>query len=48
MRISPHRHCSETLRIGLPIAIGQVGVIILGFADTMMVGRYATSALAAA
>ena len=48
MSFSPHRHFSETLRIGLPIAIGQVGVIILGFADTMMVGRYATSALAAA
>ena len=28
--------------------IGQLGVIILGFADTMMVGRYGTDELAAA
>lgn len=41
-------HYAATLRLGIPIAIGQVGVIILGFADTMMVGRYATDALAAA
>ncbi len=36
------------LRLGLPIAIGQLGVIVMGFADTMMVGRYSTDALAAA
>ncbi|MGM9694069.1 MAG: MATE family efflux transporter [Alloprevotella sp.] len=36
------------LRLGIPIAIGQIGVIIMGFADTMMVGRYSTDALAAA
>ncbi len=41
-------HYAATLKLGLPIAIGQVGVIVLGFADTMMVGRYATDALAAA
>ena len=41
-------HYSATLRLGLPIAIGQLGVIILGFADTLMVGRYSTDALAAA
>ena len=40
-------HYSATLRLGLPIAIGQLGVIILGFADTLMVGRYSTDALAA-
>lgn len=40
-------HYSATLRLGVPIAIGQLGVIILGFADTMMVGRYSTDALAA-
>lgn len=27
------------LRLGIPIAVGQLGVIIMGFADTMMVGR---------
>ncbi len=42
------RHYAATLRLGIPIAVGQVGVIVLGFADTMMVGRYATDALAAA
>lgn len=41
-------HYRATLRIGLPIAVGQIGVIVMGFADTMMVGHYSTSALAAA
>lgn len=41
-------HYKETLRLGLPIAVGQIGVIATGFADTMMVGRYSTDALAAA
>lgn len=41
-------HYKATLRLGIPIAIGQIGVIIMGFADTMMVGRYATDALASA
>ena len=40
-------HYKATLRLGLPIAVGQLGVIILGFADTMMVGQYSTTALAA-
>lgn len=43
-----HTHYKATLRLGLPIAIGQLGVIILGFADTTMVGRYGTDPLAAA
>lgn len=41
-------HYKETIRLGIPLAIGQIGVIIMGFADTMMVGRYSTDALAAA
>lgn len=41
-------HYKATLRLGLPIAIGQIGVIVMGFADTMMVGHYSTDALAAA
>ena len=36
------------LRLGIPIAIGQIGVIIMGFADTMMVGHFNTQSLAAA
>lgn len=41
-------HHKAILRLGVPIAIGQLGVIIMGFADTMMVGRYSTDSLAAA
>lgn len=36
------------LSLGLPILVGQVGMIIVGFADTTMVGHYSTNALAAA
>lgn len=34
--------------LGLPIIAGQLGMIITGFADTAMVGRYSTEALASA
>ncbi len=36
------------LRLGAPILLTQVGVIVVSFADTMMVGAYSTEALAAA
>ena len=36
------------LRLGLPILIGQLGQIVVGFADTTMVGHYSTTALASA
>lgn len=36
------------LRLGLPILIGQLGMIIVGFADTKMVGLYSTASLASA
>lgn len=39
---------SRILRLGLPILIGQLGQIVVGFADTAMVGRYSTEALASA
>lgn len=42
------RHYKATLSLGLPIAVGQLGIIVTGFADTMMIGLYSTSALAAA
>lgn len=42
------KHSKAILRLGIPIAIGQLGIIIMGFADTMMMGRYNTSSLAAA
>ena len=35
-------------RLGLPVLVTQVGIIIVSFADTMMVGTYGTSELAAA
>ena len=36
------------LSIGIPIIIGQLGTIILGFADTIMIGHHSTEELAAA
>ncbi len=36
------------LKLGLPILIGQLGMIVVGFADNVMVGRYSTEALASA
>lgn len=41
-------HHAAILRLGFPIAIGQLGIIVMGFADTMMVGHYNTPSLAAA
>lgn len=38
----------DILRLGLPILVGQVGTIVTGFADTIMVGHYTTEALASA
>lgn len=39
---------SKILRLGLPILISQIGMIVVGFADTKMVGLYSTDALASA
>ena len=41
-------HYHALLRLGIPIVIGQIGVIILGFADTLMIGHHSTPELAAA
>lgn len=38
----------QIIRLGLPILIGQLGMIVVGFADTKMVGLYSTEALASA
>ena len=38
----------KIIRLGLPILIGQLGSIVVGFADTMMVGHYSTASLASA
>lgn len=37
---------SAIINLGIPILIGQLGTIVVGFADTIMVGRYSTEALA--
>lgn len=36
------------VKLGLPILVSQLGMIVVGFADTTMVGHYSTSALASA
>lgn len=38
----------ELINLGLPIMIGQLGIIVLSFADTMMIGRHSVDELAAA
>lgn len=35
-------------KLGLPIFVGQLGTIVVGFADNIMVGHYSTAALASA
>ena len=42
------QHYRTLLSLGIPIVIGQIGVIVLGFADTLMIGHHSTTELAAA
>lgn len=48
MRTERRRYYKELLKLGFPIIVGQLGMIILSFADTLMVGRCGTAELAAA
>lgn len=41
-------HYRQLLSLGLPIVVGQIGNIVLGFADTLMIGHYGMKELAAA
>lgn len=41
-------HYHALIKLGFPIIIGQFGIIVLGFADTLMVGHHSTIELAAA
>lgn len=41
-------HYSTIMKLGTPIILGQLGNIILGFIDTIMVGHYSANALSAA
>lgn len=42
------KHIRALLTLGIPIIIGQLGSIIQGLADTIMVGRFSAHSLAAA
>lgn len=46
--IQKKHHYRELLAIGIPVIIGQLGTIVLGFADTLMIGHHSTQELAAA
>lgn len=41
-------HYKALFMLGVPIMIGQLGTIILGFADTLMIGHHSTPELGAA
>ena len=41
-------HYRALFSLGLPIVVGQLGVIVLGFADTLMIGHHSTQELGAA
>lgn len=41
-------HYQALLHLGIPIVIGQLGIVIVGLADNIMVGQYDTLHLAAA
>ena len=41
-------HYLQLISLGLPIVVGQIGNIVLGFADTLMIGHYGMKELAAA
>lgn len=41
-------HYRTLFSLGLPIVVGQLGVIVLGFADTLMIGHHSTPELGAA
>ena len=42
------QHYKALFKLGLPIVIGQLGMIVLGFADTLMIGHHSTEDLAGA
>ena len=48
MRLIYKNHYKALFLLGLPIVIVQVGVIVLGFADTLMIGHHSTNELGAA
>lgn len=43
-----YTHYRSLTQLGLPIIVGQIGTIILGLADTLMIGQHSTTELGAA
>lgn len=41
-------HYKALIHLGVPIVIGQIGIVVVGLADNMMVGQFDTLHLAAA
>ena len=41
-------HYKNLLLLGIPVIIGQLGNIIMGIVDTLMIGHYGTMELGAA
>lgn len=49
MKFSDYKtHYVSLIKLGVPILVGQLGMIVVAFADNIMVGRYSTEALASA
>lgn len=46
--MSYRTHYTALTRLGLPIVVGQIGMMLVGFADTLMIGHHSTQELAAA
>lgn len=46
--MSYRTHYTALARLGLPIVVGQIGMMLVGFADTLMIGHHSTQELAAA
>ncbi|HML70307.1 MAG TPA: MATE family efflux transporter [Macellibacteroides fermentans] len=42
------QHYLHTIKLGIPIMLGQLGIILVGFADNIMVGQHSADELAAA
>ena len=40
------RRCLSILKLAFPVMVSQIGMILVAFADNIMVGRYSTQALA--
>ena len=47
MRTGMKKHIAETIKLAIPVSIGQLGHIMMGVIDSLMVGRVGTDQLAA-